>query len=74
MWREGALKVHDSVYRYQMKVYGEPSRFGIEGGKISKLWITREDMTVCNYDRGWDIRPTDPETQLAMEILIHGNN
>ena len=50
------------------------SQFGIEGGRISKLMLKRNDTIVCNYDRGWDIEPADPDTRLALEILLHGEN
>ena len=70
MWQEGSLKVYNSIFHYWMKVYEEPSMFGIEGGKVSK----RDGKVVCNYDRGWDVKPTDPDTQLALEILLHSNN
>ena len=37
MWKEGSLKIHDSIFHYWMKVYEEGSEFGIEvGGNISK--------------------------------------
>lgn len=74
MWHEGALKIYDSIFRYWMKVYDEPSQFGIDGGKISKLMLKRGNIIVCNYDRGWDIKPADPDTQLALELLLHSNN
>ena len=74
MWQEGSLKVYNSIFHYWMKVYEEPSMFGIDGGKISKLMLKRDSKVVCNYDRGWDIKPADPDTQLALEILLHGNN
>lgn len=74
MWKEGTLKIYNSVFHYWIKVYETPSRYGVDGGKISKLMITREDMIVCNYDRGLDVKPKDPDTQLALEILLHGNN
>ena len=74
MWKEGSLKVYNSIFHYWMKVFDEPSQFGIEGGKVSKLMLKRDDEIVCNYDRGWDIEPTDPDTQLAFEILLHSNN
>ena len=34
MWHEGSLKVYDSNFHYWMKVYDEPSQYGINGGKI----------------------------------------
>lgn len=74
MWKEGSLKVYNSIFHYWIKVYDEGSQFGIEGGKISKLMLKRDGKTVCNYDRGWDIKPVDEETQLAYEILVHTEN
>ena len=74
MWKEGSLKVHDSIFHYWMKVYDEASQFGIDGGKVSKLMLKRNGAIVANYDRGWDIEPTDPDTQLAVELLLHSEN
>ena len=74
MWKEGALKVYDSIFHYWMKVYEGPSGFGINGGKVSKLMLKRNGKIVCNYDRGWDIKPADPDTELAVELLLHSNN
>jgi len=36
--------------------------------------LKRNGEVVCNYDRGWDIEPADPDTQLALEILLQGEN
>ena len=69
MWREGSLKIHDSIFHYWMKQYDESSQFGIEGGRISKLTLKRNGTIVCNYDRGWDIEPADLDTQLALVSL-----
>ena len=74
MWKEGSLKVYNSIFHYWIKVYDEGSQYGIEGGKISKLMLKRDGKTVCNYDRGWDVKPVDAETQLAYEILVHTEN
>lgn len=73
MWREGSLKVYESVFHYWLKVYDKPSQYGINGGKISKLTLKSNGKIVCNFDRGWDIKPTDPDTQLALGLLIHIN-
>ena len=27
-----------------------------------------------NYDRGWDVEPTDENAQLATEVLLHSEN
>ena len=74
MWKEGSLKVYNSIFHYWMKVYEEGSQFGIDGGKVSKMMLKRNNKVVCNYDRGWDIEPADPDTQLAVETLLYGNN
>jgi hypothetical protein len=44
-------------YKIQMKKFDTSSEYGINSGKISKLWIFDIDKqeTVLNYDRGWDI-------------------
>ena len=74
MWKEGELKVYDNIFHYWMKVYEGPSAFGINGGKVSKLMLKRNGKIVCNYDRGWDVKPADPDTELAVELLLHSNN
>ena len=42
MWKEGSLKVYDSIFHYWMKVFDTPSQFGIDSGRISKLMLKRE--------------------------------
>lgn len=54
--------------------YDKGSEWGIDGGRISKLMFKRDGYIVCNYDRGWDIEPTDENTQLALELLLHSEN
>ena len=74
LWREGALKVKNTSFHYWAKVYDEGSEYGIDGGRVSKLMIKQNDKIVCNYDRGWDVEPTDATAQLALEILLHEYN
>ena len=74
MWKEGALKVNSSWFHYWIKVFDEPSNFGINEGRISKLTLKRKDQIVCNYDRGWDIRPVDEDTEMALQILLYSEN
>lgn len=68
MWHEGSLKL-SKIYHYHVKQYDRGSKFGIDGGRISKMTVTRDGECVCNYDRGWDIEPVDPETLQAANIL-----
>ncbi len=74
MWKEGSLRIHDSVFHYWMKVYETGSEWGIDGGRVSKLMLKRNGEVVANYDRGWAVEPTDPDTQLAVELLLHSEN
>lgn len=74
MWKEGSLKVYDSILHYWLEVHGDDSSYGIDGGKISKLMLKRNGEIVCNYDRGWDMKAIDEETQIALEILLHSEN
>ena len=74
MWKEGALRVNESTFHYWMKVFEEVSQFGIDGGRVSKLMLKRNNEVVCNYDRGWDIKPVDSDTELALAILLASEN
>ena len=74
LWHEGGLRVHSSSYHYWVKQYDTGSEWGIDGGRVSKLCLKRDGIEVANYDRGWDIEPSDPDTELAVEILLHEYN
>lgn len=74
MWTEGTIKTPTSLVRYWVKYFEEGSEFGIEGGRISKLMLRREDETIANYDRGWDLMPKDAEAQMVFKILMSKYN
>ncbi|WP_337487801.1 DUF7678 domain-containing protein [Phascolarctobacterium faecium] len=74
MWKTGAMLIKGKVYKYQVKVYEVGSEFGIDGGKISKAWISLDGKAVVNYDRGWDIEPVDEDAEIALAILIKEHN
>ena len=74
MWKEGAIRVNSSWIHYWIKVFDEPSRFGIDGGRISKLTLKRKNEIVCNYDRCWDMKPVDEDVEAALQILIFSEN
>lgn len=74
MWKEGSILIGGKGYRYWVKQYDEGSQLGIVGGRISKLMIKRGGEIVCNYDRGWDIKPVDEDTEFALAILIKDYN
>ena len=51
MWKHGEY----NGFSWCIKVFDEGSRFGINNGRISKLWIQKKQNKeeVANYDRGW---------------------
>ena len=63
MWRYGYTA---NGAEYFAKVYEEGSRYGIGGGRISKLEIRVQDDVVYRYDRGDDVPAV---TQEALEAL-----
>ena len=74
MWKEGSIKVGESVFHFWMKYYDEGSVWGIDQGRISKLMLKREGIITANYDRGWDVEPIDADTRIAVDILLKNDN
>jgi hypothetical protein len=75
MWKEGMIKVivDNNVcwVFFEAKVFVEPSKYGICGGRISKLTLKIADITICNYDRGWGIAPTCDLAEKALKELLY---
>jgi hypothetical protein len=74
MWTEGTIQVGTSTFHYWVKHYEEPSTFGYEEGRASKISLRRNGKTVFNFDRGMDIPPEDAETETALAILLKQYN
>ncbi len=79
--KRGAIRIPKkdegySTYIYSMKRYDEPSEFGIDGGRISKLTLIDKDTGTfaANYDRDWDIEPETEEADIAVAILMMNHN
>ena len=54
--------------------YDEPSIYGIDEGRISKLTVKRDGREIMNFDRGWDLEPnTDADREVLAEILAKYN-
>lgn len=70
MWTKGTEKINGQTYYYEVKHYEEPSEYGINGGRISKLYISSGDACTANYDRGWDRLPADEATAHIYNKLI----
>lgn len=66
-WISGTI----AEFRFSAKVYGVPSsKYGINGGRVSKLEIKKGTMPVVNYDRGWDIRPGSDEIKEIFRAVL----
>ena len=74
MWKEGSIKVHDSIIHYWVKCYEKSSKLGIDKGRISKLMLKRKEEIIANYDRGWDIEPVDEDAEIALATLLLEHN
>ncbi|PMC45491.1 hypothetical protein CJ214_00445 [Peptoniphilus lacrimalis] len=77
MWEYGTIKVEGQVIGYSMKVFEEPSDYGINQGKISKLTLvnmSNNNEVIANYDRGWDITPTTKLANEALDMILDARN
>ncbi len=74
MWKEGSISVCGQIYHYWAKVYDAPGKYGINGGRVSKLTVKTDGKTVINYDRGWDIRPGTQEENAVLWIILNSHN
>lgn len=70
MWKHGTLEIKGQAIDYDAKVYDEPSYFGINRGKISKLTLKHNGEYIANYDRDWDIVPADKLAEDALEMVL----
>lgn len=75
MWKQGVIGIPNgegsyTAVKYCAKIYDEPSKYGIEEGRISKLELRQGGKIVYNYDRGLDIPPQTAEAEMALAILL----
>lgn len=74
MWEKGIIKIGNTEVKYVAKVYEEPSIYGINKGKISKLSLIIKGECVTHYDRGWDVKPTCETAKKALEKILSDKN
>lgn len=70
MWSTGEIR----GCKFEVKHYGQGSKFGIDGGRISKLWVTKDGIEIASYDRGWDVLPATSEAQEITSEIIQRYN
>ena len=76
MWQEGTIGIPKkgggyTVIHYWAKVYDTRSRYGIDGGRISKLTLKADGKVIYNYDRGEDVPPQNEAAEMALAILLY---
>ena len=81
LWKEGTIGIpvennKTVIAHYIAKVYDEPSEYGINEGRISKLQIKIDGVAVAEYDRGWDLEPEESNqaAQVALAIILNDWN
>lgn len=74
MWDFGVVAVNGSVYYYEIKHFRDASKYGIDGGRISKMLIRKGDDFLVSYDRGWNLKREDDEINSVYMGLIEKYN
>ena len=74
MYTHGTIQIENETFTYDAKHFDEPSEYGIEVGRISKLGIRKGREVVLNYDRGWVIEPETEGAQLALLAICQKLN
>lgn len=72
-----ATEITDGDFKAVIKYFDDPSKkYGIDGGKISKLWIkdVKVNEVVANYDRGWDVEIKSPQVKKFYEKILKQYN
>ena len=59
------------IIKEQIKHYDEPSQYGIDAGRISKLCVSRdgESKDLIAYERGWLVKPRTPAHRAVLTAL-----
>lgn len=76
MYRTGCFVIDGVPFKYEAKVFGVGSKFGIDDGRISKLRVDRkigEDSwtTIIHYDRNWEIHPIEEIDKKALNYILN---
>ena len=74
-WTRVFATIDGIGFKAEIKHYDEPSQFGINGGKISKMNISRgANRCVAAYDRGWCKKPNGRRNVAFYQALIERFN
>jgi hypothetical protein len=69
-WIDGRI----DEFRFQAKIYDTGSKYGIGGGRVSKLEVWDEKAQelgiIIAYDRGWSTKPATAEHKSILRALL----
>lgn len=74
MWHEGTIGIpkdgNNRIAHYWVKTYKCKNKKAINGGKISKLLIRIDGVTVADYDNGWICKPDEDDHMVMVAYCI----
>lgn len=76
-WYGFTFTVEETGNRYEadMLAFDEPSIYGIDNGRISKLFVRDANgKAVIAYDRDWEIEPATAEAKSLLALIVGGYN
>ena len=59
-------------YSFMARLSDEPSKTGLDGGRIEQLVLQRDGKVVARYNHGWDMDPKTPEAREAVHRVRNG--
>ena len=69
-WIDGTI----DGFRFQAKVFDVGSKYGIDGSRVSKLFVWDAVISfsscIISYDRGWDVKPKNCEQREILQALL----
>lgn len=76
MYRTGCFVIDGISFKYEAKVFGKGSQFGIDDGRISKLQVMKKTgdtswTLIVLYDQGWEIQPEDEIDKKAFNYILN---
>lgn len=79
MWSMGTIGVSAgegkyTVVKYKVKHFEEPSVWGYERGRASKIWLQQDGKEVYCFERGEILPPQTKEAEAALSILLKEYN
>lgn len=67
-WVKGQV----AEFHFNAKLFDEPSEWGINDGRVSKLSIWEDgEEAIVNFDRGWDIEPLTARHKMVFEAALN---